>query len=206
MQQKAKRTLVLAGGLLAGALSLSVTPALAEMAAEMLSNTCAGCHGTNGVSAGPAMPTIAGLPAEHIKTMMKGFKSGERPSTIMDRISKGYSDEEIDVIAKYFAKQKWGNAVSHANSKTATPVDANLAKEGKKAVDKCNKCHEENGKSQEDDIPRMAGQWLDYIMIRMEDYKNPALKVPQPEKMAKQMDKKSADELKAIAHFWASQK
>lgn len=206
MQQKAKRTLVLTGGLLAGVLTMSATPALAEMSAEMLSNTCAGCHGTNGVSAGPSMPTIAGLPAEHIKNMMKGFKSGERPSTIMDRISKGYSDEEIATIAAFFAKQKWGNAVSGPNSKTATAVDAKLAKEGKKAVDKCAKCHEDDGRAQEDDVPRMAGQWLDYMLIRMEDYKNANLKVPQPEKMAKQMDKKSADELKAIAHFWASQK
>ncbi|NGZ25971.1 MAG: cytochrome c4 [Magnetococcales bacterium] len=206
MQQKAKRTLVLAGGLLAGVLTMSATPALAEMSAEMLSNTCAGCHGTNGVSAGPAMPTIAGMPAEHIKNMMKGFKSGERPSTIMDRISKGYTDEEIAAIAGFFAKQKWGNAVSGPNSKMATPIDAKLAKDGKKAADKCDKCHEDNGKAQEDDVPRLAGQWLDYIQIRMDDYKNPALKVPQPEKMAKQMDKKTPEELKAIAHFWASQK
>lgn len=206
MHQLAKSTLVLASGLVAGALTLGATPALAELSAEMLSNTCAGCHGTNGVSAGPAMPTIAGLPAEHIKTMMTGFKSGERPSTIMDRISKGYSDQEIDTIAKYFSKQKWGNAVSNSNSKTAMQVDAKLAKEGKKAVDKCAKCHDDDGRSQEDDIPRMAGQWLDYIIIRMEDYKNSSLKVPQPEKMAKQMEKKSLDELKAIAHFWASQK
>jgi sulfide dehydrogenase cytochrome subunit len=37
---------------------------------------------------------------------MKAFKSGERPATLMDRIAKGYTDEEIEAMAKYFAEIK----------------------------------------------------------------------------------------------------
>lgn len=204
MQQKKTSTLVLAGALLAGGLLLG-TSAQAGPSAEMLSNTCAGCHGTNGVSAGPAMPTIAGLPAEHLKKVMGEFKNGKRPSTIMGRLMKGYTDEELATIATFFAKQKWANAQGAPQSKMATAVDGKLAAQGGKIQKNCAKCHDDDGRSQEDDVPRLAGQWLDYLLIKMEDYKDEGIKVPQPEKMEKQMGKKSLDELKALAHFYASQ-
>ena len=37
---------------------------------------------------------------------MIAFKSGQRPGTIMDRIAKGFSDEEIRAIAAWYEQQK----------------------------------------------------------------------------------------------------
>lgn len=204
--QKKKSTLIMAGALLLGGMLLSA-PASAGPTAEMLGNTCAGCHGTNGQSAGPAMPTLAGLPAEHIKLVMKEFKSGERPSTIMGRLAKGYSDEEIDLIAGFMSKQKWTNHSRVAQNQMGTMVDKNLAAKGHKLDKKCEKCHEDDGRSQEDDVPRLAGQWNDYLLFKMEEYKNglDGKEVPQPKKMKGAMDKLSLEELKALAHYFASQ-
>jgi sulfide dehydrogenase cytochrome subunit len=39
-------------------------------------------------------------------TMLKAFRSGERPSTVMGRLAKGYSDAEIDALAAYFSQLK----------------------------------------------------------------------------------------------------
>ncbi|HHJ21093.1 MAG TPA: sulfide dehydrogenase, partial [Gammaproteobacteria bacterium] len=47
-----------------------------------------------------------GLPAAHLEKSMLDFKSGKRTATIMGRIAKGYSDEEIKAVAKYFADMK----------------------------------------------------------------------------------------------------
>jgi cytochrome c553 len=69
-----------------------------------LAATCANCHGTAGHAQG-AMPVLAGLPAERIVAAMAGFKSGALPSTIMGQIAKGYSDEQVALIARYFAQQ-----------------------------------------------------------------------------------------------------
>lgn len=208
MQQK-KLGVWVVGGLLAGAAMLGSSAAEAGgISAEMLANTCAGCHGTAGVSAGPAMPTIAGMPAPYLKTVMADFRSGKRPSTIMGRLAKGYSDEEVALIADVFSKQKWQNAVSAPQSKQATPVDAKLAKEGAKLAKsaKCDKCHEDNGVFQDEDTPRMAGQWLDYLRFKAQDLKNPALEVPQADKMKSAIAKLLAEEMEALAHFYASQK
>jgi sulfide dehydrogenase cytochrome subunit len=72
---------------------------------EMLSASCAGCHGTDGHSPG-AIPDISDKSAEYIRVSMEEFRSGRRESTVMGRQAKGYTDEEILLIAEYFEKRK----------------------------------------------------------------------------------------------------
>jgi len=71
----------------------------------MLANTCAGCHGSNGVSMGPSIPTLAGMSSVYIVETMEGYKSDEIPSTIMGRLAKGYTSDEFAQMGEYFAKQ-----------------------------------------------------------------------------------------------------
>lgn len=86
--------------------ALTVPSQSAELTrGAMLSISCAGCHGTDGNSPG-AMPSIAAKPADFIETALKEFGSGKRHSTVMGRHAKGYTDEEIKLIADYFADQK----------------------------------------------------------------------------------------------------
>ena len=207
MQKRKISALTVAAGLMVG-MAVFGSSAQADSTAAMLANTCAGCHGTNGVSGGPAMPSIAGMPATYLKTIMAEFKSGERPSTIMGRLAKGYSEKETAMMADFFAKQKREDATSAPQSKLATPINTKLAATGEKLAKKrkCEKCHEDGGTFQDEDTPRVAGQWLDYLRFKMEDYKNPSITVPQPKKMKAQIDKMSAQDLEAVAHFYANQK
>ena len=69
-----------------------------------LAATCANCHGTNGQARGDSTP-LAGVSAEKILAAIADFKSGAQPATIMHQISKGYTDEQIKLIAAYFAAQ-----------------------------------------------------------------------------------------------------
>ena len=70
-----------------------------------LATTCSGCHGTSGRSAS-GMPNIAGLDQAYITKQMNDFKSGARPATVMHQIAKGFSDEQIVLLATYFSAQK----------------------------------------------------------------------------------------------------
>ena len=72
--------------------------------ALLLSASCEGCHGPNGRSPG-AIPTIAGKSADYLVETLKAFRAGDKESTVMGRHAKGYSDEEILLIAKYFSRQ-----------------------------------------------------------------------------------------------------
>jgi len=91
----------------AAAMALAAPPALAQDAhlARNLAATCANCHGTNGHARGDMKP-LAGVAADKIIAMLADYKSGNQPATIMHQISKGYTDEQIKLIAGYFAAQQ----------------------------------------------------------------------------------------------------
>jgi len=69
---------------------------------ETIARNCTGCHGPDGKSPG-AIPTLAGKTADYLAERMTQFRNGARESTVMDRILKGFADEDIRKIADYFA-------------------------------------------------------------------------------------------------------
>lgn len=73
--------------------------------ARNLAATCANCHGTNGQAVGDMKP-LAGVSAAKIIAMVADYKSGNQPATIMHQIAKGYTDDQIKLVAGYFAAQK----------------------------------------------------------------------------------------------------
>ncbi len=89
------------------ALALAALPAFAQdsPAAPSLAATCAACHGMDGRSATQEVAALAGLPREHIASQMRAFRDGARPGTIMPQIAKGYSDQQIDLMAEYFSRR-----------------------------------------------------------------------------------------------------
>jgi sulfide dehydrogenase cytochrome subunit len=197
------KSLLIAGlALVASAAMGQDKPATVTGASDsMLANTCAGCHGTDGASAGPASPTIAGLSEEYFIETMKGFADGEIPATIMNRIAKGYSDAEIEQMAKYFAAKPFVQAGGQE-------FDAELAKTGAKLHDKyCEKCHADGGTSAEDDAGVLAGQWQPYLKWTMDDYlsgdRQPTKKM---KKKIKELSEDHGDAgWEALYNFYASQ-
>jgi len=195
-----KHRKILQGAVMLSGLALG-SVAAATPSASMLANTCAGCHGTNGVSQGPATPTIAGISSEYFIEAMKAYRDGSRPSTIMTRIAKGYSDEEIQAMASYFAEQKY---VGHTQDS-----DAQLAKLGKQIHDRsCEKCHAEGGRSTDDDAGILMGQWKPYLHWTLEDFMSG--KREMPKKMRKKLEEvkvrfgdKGVD---ALLNYYASEK
>jgi sulfide dehydrogenase cytochrome subunit len=85
-----------------GTLALSGPVKAEEASSAVLANTCFSCHGPDGKSAG-AMPWIAGKSTEYITKVMIDFKTGAMDSTVMQRIAKGFSDDEIKALAQYFS-------------------------------------------------------------------------------------------------------
>lgn len=73
--------------------------------ARDLAATCANCHGTSGKSLG-GMESLAGEPKEKLLQKLADFRSGAKPASIMHQISKGYTDEQLDLITAYYAAMK----------------------------------------------------------------------------------------------------
>jgi sulfide dehydrogenase cytochrome subunit len=165
---------------------------------SMLANTCAGCHGTNGASAGEFLPTIAGLDKGYLYAVMSDYKSGLRPSTIMGRIMKGYTEQEIWAIAGFFAAQPWAS-----NYRTAS---AKLVQQGQKVHDKlCESCHDDGGRVQDDESPRLAGQWAGYTRYVLDVCRSLGERC-RPQKMGQRVKGLSDKEIEALASFYESEK
>ncbi len=72
--------------------------------ARNLAATCFTCHGTNGKSVG-GMEPLDGEKKQKIIDKMNEFKTGAKPATLMHQIAKGYTDQQIELIAEFFSKQ-----------------------------------------------------------------------------------------------------
>lgn len=205
------------GLLVAGAIALPVSALAAPPDAAMLANACAGCHGTNGGSAGPTMPSLAGQSKEAIVDAMKKFRGipkldaegkpvvnaegkpvlESRPATVMGRLAKGYTDAEIDALGDFFSKKKF-----HL---TQQPLDKKLVAKGAKLEEaNCSRCHMEQGREGKDNTPAMASQWLPYLQMQMDLYTSG--KRAMPEKMADKVKALSKEDVDALLNFYASVK
>jgi len=178
------------------------SPAGADLpSATMLANTCAGCHGTNGSSVGPASPTIAGISPEYFIESMLAYQSGERPSTIMQRIAKGYSQAEIELMADFFSKQTFVREQQEHDI-----AQADLGRRLHKKY--CHICHEDGGRFADDDAGILAGQWAAYLRFSMEDFRKGDR--PMTDTMKARLEKLAKDHgdagVEALIQFYASQR
>jgi len=87
-----------AGVLLAGAPAPAADP-------QLLASGCSGCHASSEALT-TAIPRIRGLPEAAIAEALRAFRTGQRPATVMDRIARGFTDEEIAQLAAYFSRQR----------------------------------------------------------------------------------------------------
>lgn len=68
-------------------------------------SSCSGCHPVS-ASVDTPVKRLVGRNADEIVAAVKAFRSGEKPATIMDRIAKGFTDDEIKKIADWYGAQK----------------------------------------------------------------------------------------------------
>lgn len=183
--------------LLAMALAGIVGHANARGSIEVLARTCNNCHGVGGVSAGSSMPSIGGLSRSYLRTVMKQWKYDERSGITMPRIVKGFSDDEIDALASYFAAQRW--------VPVPQSVSPSLLAKGKSAVTgNCEDCHGMTGSDPDVDAPRLNGQWARYMELELEKYRSKEFKMPH-RKMRKAVHETPAADCLAAARYYGAQ-
>jgi cytochrome subunit of sulfide dehydrogenase len=101
---KKVRIALLTAAFIGGGLALEAGAQDANLARN-LAVTCTHCHGTDGRSVGGTV-ALAGMPKEQLVQTMKAFKSGARPATVMHQLSKGYTEQQVELIGEYFSQQK----------------------------------------------------------------------------------------------------
>jgi cytochrome c553 len=125
---------------------------------------CFACHGENGNSANPEVPSLSGQPAQFIATQLIMFRENRRTDPQMSPIAAGLSNADISALGKYFAAQQ-----------RATPPkkpSQEVVAAGKRITEQlnCVACHGAALKGQQH-IPRLAGQQADYLRTQLRGFK-----------------------------------
>ena len=168
-----KRTLLLAVAIGLPAFAVAQAPAKPDLAKarDTVNQVCAACHGTDGTSALPANPSLAGMPADYITAQLAHFKSGVRQNAIMQGFASMLTDADMASLGAFFASQP---------PKPNTAKDASLVRLGQKlwragdaatGVPACSACHGPTGAGIPKLYPRIGGQWSDYTLAQLKAFK-----------------------------------
>lgn len=195
-----KRILIKTASITSGLIALVSTGQVLATAptAEALSYTCAGCHGTNGASNGPAIPSLAGLSKDYLVEAMEAYKEDEKNPTIMNRIAKGYSTKQFELMGDFFSAQK----VHQIKGQT---FDYAKAKSGKKLHEKyCSSCHSEGGTVTDDEAGLLAGNATYFLEFSLEDFHDGSRDMPKNmKKKIKKMLKKDKDAFEKLINYYS---
>lgn len=82
------------------ALTVAAAVLVAAAAPPPGAANCSGCHATGGGAA-----PITGRGPEALAATMLAYRTGELPSTLMGRLMKGLSPEQIQAIAAWISAQ-----------------------------------------------------------------------------------------------------
>lgn len=125
---------------------------------QIATTVCAACHGADGVSSAPANPHLAGQLGDYIAAQLAAFKSGARPSPVMQGMAAGLTPEDMRSVGAYYQGQK--PATGLARDKALAERGRQIWRGGIKTsgVPACAGCHGAAGAGVPAQYPRLAGQ------------------------------------------------
>jgi cytochrome c553 len=155
--------------------------------------SCAVCHGEHGNSRTANLPSLAGQPELFLLTQLVLMRDGVRPIPAMAPLVAGVSDADLQVIARHFSALP---AVA-----TDEPIDAALAGRGRDLATtlRCGSCHLA-GLEGRQQIPRLAGQRIDYLTKALTDYRD-GTRAGADTLMSNAVAGLMDVDLRALAHF-----
>jgi len=90
-------------GLFFMTISLSMNAYAGIQAGKTKAESCAGCHGLNGISLSPETPNLAGQKQEYLINQLKAFRTQTRMNPTMNAMAEDLSDEDIADLTSYFS-------------------------------------------------------------------------------------------------------
>lgn len=162
---------------------------------------CASCHGAGGNSGTPANPRLSQQHPAYLVKQLQEFKSGKRPSPIMQGFAAQLTDQDMVNIAAYLGTQQ---------AKPGFAKDRELVSLGEKIyrgglqdrqLPACTGCHSPNGAGVPAQYPRLSGQHADYTYGQLVAFRDGARKnSPQMSQIAAKLNDR---EIRAVSDYVA---
>lgn len=163
--------------------------------------TCAACHGEDGNSGTPANPKLAQQHPEYIVKQLQEFKSGKRPSPIMQGFAAQLTDADMKNIAAFVGSKK--AKAGFAKDKELVALGEKIYRGGiaNRQVAACAGCHSPNGAGVPSQFPRVSGQHADYTASQLVAFRDGVRKNSLP--MAQIAGKLNDREIRAVSDYIA---
>jgi cytochrome c553 len=157
---------------------------------------CLACHGENGVSPTPEVPSLGGIPEFYALLQLVEFRDGNRDSGIMREVVKGMSDDDLRAAATFVAQQPRPPAPAGSGDPEQMKRGAALAAKGR-----CAQCHGAKllGGHQ---MPPLRNQREDYLLKALLDYKAQR-RLGERAAMVEVVAPLNEEDLRALAHYMA---
>jgi len=133
-------------------------------AGRQKAQVCFACHGPEGNSANPVMPSLAGQPEQFISTELFQFREGNRKDPQMTPLAASLTNADMNDLAAYFSAQK-PRPPSHKTDPANAAAAPKLAEQFN-----CVQCHGKALLGQQH-IPRLAGQQFEYLKTQLRGFK-----------------------------------
>lgn len=165
----------------------------AAAGARKHAESCASCHGANGISPNDTWPSLAGQNAAYLARILGAYKSGEQTDVMMSPVAQTLSDADVQNLAAYYAGLEC--------RAPARPLDA-AAAAGKRLAKNCEACHGATGLTPNPAWPHMAGQKATYLANTLKAFRAGLRKDPM---MAGVVRGLSDSDIANLAAFYAAQ-
>jgi len=152
--------------LVAALFCLAATAASAESFAERMS-VCLSCHGENGRSETPDVPSLGAQPAPFVLIQLYQFREKQRIAEPMNSLTAGFTDDDLREVSDFIAKLPPPAPQEPADAPRMAAAAEIAAKH------RCGFCHNADY-SGHDHIPRLGGQREDYLLKATTEYKSGA--------------------------------
>lgn len=165
---------------------------------------CIACHGAAGNSSIAENPKLTGQHGAYIHKQLVDFKGAARNNAIMAPIAKGMTEEDIQNVIAYLAKQK--PTPGAAKNKDTVELGKKIYRGGiaEKNVPACAACHSANGAGLPAQYPRLAGQHQTYTEAQLIAFRKGTRK--NSELMTTVAKRMSDEEIQAVSDYVAGLK
>ncbi len=195
-----KRRALLVLGMTAWLFGLEPASAADLAAGKATAESCAGCHGANGISQTAETPSLAGQPDDYIQWQLVYFHRGARKNELMESVAQALTNEEIRNLGAYYASLPPPKPEPAPGSDASPQTGAKLA-----AQHRCKSCHGDDYAGV-GPAARLSGQREDVLLKALRDFKSGTRVGSGVASMADVTFELSDADMQALAHYMAAQR
>lgn len=174
-----------------------------DRGARIAGADCASCHGEDGVSATPELPSLAGQSAFAIYKQLHDYRSGARAHPLMTPVAQQLQVADLANVAVYYGRHARPYAGLGARGQSADAAIVRLANEGDSArrIPACNSCHV-NGAGGPIETPVLTGQHHQYLENQLLAYRAGTRRNDVYQRMRTIAGRLTDEEIQALAAYY----